>query len=54
MDTVQARIPQWIGGWGQPPAWPQQPRAVKPISGPQPKAFQLTADENARFMRIVA
>jgi transcriptional regulator EpsA len=55
MDTVQARIPQWIGGWGQPPAWPQQSaRAIKPVVGPQPKAFQLTADESVRFMRIVA
>jgi transcriptional regulator EpsA len=55
MDTVQARIPQWIGGWGQPPAWPQQSaRAIKPMVGPQPKAFQLTADESVRFMRIVA
>ena len=55
MDTVQARIPQWIGGWGQPLAWPQQPaRAVKPAAGSQPKAFQLTADESVRFMRIAA
>ena len=55
MDTVQARIPQWIGGWGQPLAWPQQsPRAVKPMVGTQSKAFQLTTDESVRFMRIVA
>src|SRR5919106_5538196 len=55
MNTVQARIPQWIGGWGQPLAWPQQSaRAVKPMVGSQPKAFQLTADESVRFMRIVA
>lgn len=55
MDTVQARIPQWIGGWGQPLAWARQPaRAVKPMVNAQPKAFQLTADESVRFMRIVA
>ena len=55
MDTVQARIPQWIGGWGQPPAWAHRPAgAAKPAGkSPQP-AFQLTADENLRFMRIVS
>ena len=54
MDTVQGRIPQWIGGWGQPPAWAPRPGgAVKPAGKSQQPAFQLTADENLRFMRIV-
>jgi transcriptional regulator EpsA len=54
MDTVQARIPQWIGGWGQSPAWASRPAGVvKPVRSQQ-QAFQLTADENLKFMRIVS
>lgn len=55
MDTVQARIPQWIGGWGQAPVW--SPRAVgpaKPASNSQSKRFHLTADESLRFIRLVS
>jgi transcriptional regulator EpsA len=55
MDTVQARIPHWIGGWGQPAGWtPQATDAAKPASNSQPKGFHLTADESVRFVRLVS
>lgn len=56
MNTVQARIPRWIGGYGEfPPTWPAD-QVAGAKAGPQvaPKALQLTPEEGARFMRIVS
>jgi transcriptional regulator EpsA len=57
MNTVQARIPRWIGGYQPMPAprWPASPAAeAKPAPEAETKSFQLTAEESARFFRIVA
>jgi len=57
MNTVQARIPRWIGGYQPQPAtrWPASPAAlVKPAPEPAEKTFQLTGDESARFFRVVS
>jgi transcriptional regulator EpsA len=55
METVQARVPHWIGGWGQLPAWSRPAaRPAKPALDCQPKAFQLTADESQRFIRLIS
>ncbi len=56
MNTVQARIPRWIGGYQPQPAtrWPAAPAAVKPAPEPAEKSFALTADESGRFFRVVA
>jgi transcriptional regulator EpsA len=57
MNTVQARIPRWIGGYQPMPAtrWPASPAAEpKPAPEVETKSFQLTAEESARFFRIVS
>src|SRR5687768_18554460 len=56
MDTVQVKIPRWIGGYGvNPAAWSTSEVAVvKPAPLIAPKTFQLSADERVRFMRIVS
>jgi transcriptional regulator EpsA len=57
MNTVQARIPRWIGGYQPTPAprWPASPTAAaKPAPEAETRSFQLTAEESARFFRIVA
>jgi len=57
MNTVQARIPRWIGGYQPQPAtrWPASPAAaVKPVPQPAEKTFELTADESARFLRVMS
>jgi transcriptional regulator EpsA len=57
MNTVQTRIPRWIGGYQPQPAtrWPIHPAgAIKPAPEAAEKAFQLTGDESARFFRLVA
>lgn len=56
MDTVQVKIPRWIGGYGvHPAAWSTSEVAVvKPAPLIAPKAFQLTTEERVRFLRIVA
>jgi transcriptional regulator EpsA len=55
MNTVQARIPRWIGGYQPVPAprWPASP-AAEARPEVETKSFQLTAEESARFFRIVA
>src|ERR1041384_6889296 len=57
MNTVQARIPRWIGG-SQPvpaPRWPaSQAPAPKPANEVEAKSFQLTWEGSARFFRVVA
>ena len=55
MNTVQARIPRWIGGYQPQPAtrWPAG-AAAKPAPEAEEKNFPLTADESARFFRVVA
>jgi transcriptional regulator EpsA len=56
MNTVQARIPRWIGGYQPMPAarWPASPAEAKPAHEAETKSFQLTAEESARFFRIVS
>ena len=56
MNTVQARIPRWIGGYQPQPAtrWPASPEAVRPAPEAAEKTFQLSGDESARFFRIVS
>ena len=57
MNTVQARIPRWIGGYQPMPAtrWPASPAAeAKPAAEVAAKSFPLTAEESARFFRIVS
>ena len=54
MNTLQARVPAWLRGYTPqiPVTWPQvSPAAVKPV---EPKSFELTVDESARFFRIVS
>jgi len=55
MNTVQARIPRWIGGYQPQPAtrWPTG-AAAKPAPEAEDKTFPLTADESARFFRVVS
>ena len=56
MNTVQAVIPRWIGGYHPQPAapWPPAAAALKPAPQPAEKTFELTAEESARFFRVVA
>jgi transcriptional regulator EpsA len=54
MNTVQAKIPRWIGAAYAAPWSERQAVAVKPAPEVAVKAFQLTADESARFLRIVS
>ena len=57
MNTVQARIPRWIGGYQPTPAprWPAgQAAEAKPANEVETKSFQLTWEESARFFRVVA
>jgi len=57
MSTVQARIPRWIGGYAPQPAarYPAGAAAVvKPLQEHADKSFQLTAEESARFFRVVS
>jgi transcriptional regulator EpsA len=57
MNTLQAGIPRWIGGYQPQPAtrWPASATAaVKPVPYPAEKTFQLTGDESARFFRVVS
>jgi transcriptional regulator EpsA len=57
MNTVQARIPRWIGGYQPVPVtrWPASPAAeAKPAAEVAAKSFPLTAEESARFFRIVS
>jgi transcriptional regulator EpsA len=56
MNTVEAKIPSWVVPYGVPlvPWSAGAARALKPVSEPAPKDFQLTAEESARFLRIVS
>jgi transcriptional regulator EpsA len=57
MNTVQARIPRWIGGYQPQPATrlpPSPAPSAKPVPEPAERRFQLTADESARFFRVVS
>jgi transcriptional regulator EpsA len=57
MNTVQAKIPRWIGAAYAVPASPwaeSQALAAKPTHEVAVKGFQLTADESSRFLRIVS
>jgi transcriptional regulator EpsA len=54
MNTVQAKIPRWIGAACAAPWSAGQAVAVKPAPEVAVKAFQLTAEESARFLRIVS
>ena len=57
MNTLQARIPRLIGGYTPQVAMPWgqvSPAPVKPVAEPAPKSFELTADESARFFRVVS
>ena len=57
MNSVQAKIPRWIGGACAAPStrWPAaESVAAKPAPEAASKAFQLTGDESARFLRIVS
>jgi transcriptional regulator EpsA len=57
MNTVQARIPRWIGGYQPMPATPlpaSQAGQAKPANEGEAKSFQLTWEESARFFRVVA
>lgn len=53
MNTVQARIPRWIGGYQPQPAAVPAPE-VRLASEPAEKSFALTAEESARLFRVVA
>jgi transcriptional regulator EpsA len=55
MNTFQAAIPRWIGGYQPHPAasWPARPER-KPQPDSAQKTFQLTAEESNRFFRVVA
>lgn len=57
MNTVQAKIPRWMGAAYPLPAAPWSEghaAAVKPAPEVAVKSFQLTADESARFVRLVS
>ena len=56
MNTVQAKIPRWIGAaYAVPSAsWSEEALGAKPAPEVAVKGFQLTADESARFLRIVS
>jgi transcriptional regulator EpsA len=56
MNTVQARIPRWIGGYEPQPATRSQGPAaeVRPAPEPAEKSFALNAEESARFFHVVA
>ena len=57
MNQDQARVPRWIGGYAPQPAtrWPvRATAAVKPAPEAAEKTFHLTADESARFFRVVS
>src|SRR5688572_22350766 len=57
MNTVQAKIPRWIGAAYAVPnaSWSEgEAVAAKPAPEVAVKGFQLTADESARFLRIVS
>ena len=55
MNTVQAPIPHWIGGYAPASAWSGNAAPVaKPFVEVAANSFQLTADESARFFNIVA
>ncbi|HZM33627.1 MAG TPA: XrtB/PEP-CTERM-associated transcriptional regulator EpsA [Burkholderiales bacterium] len=54
MNTVQARLPSWVGVCNVELA-PWSARApIKPAGEIPLKGFQFTAEESARFLRIVA
>lgn len=54
MNTVQVKLPRWLGGvWGSDAApWSATP--AKQAPGVSAKVFQLNPEESARFLRIVA
>jgi transcriptional regulator EpsA len=56
MNALQAKAPRWIGGYAlaETPWSLSHARADKPVVEVAVKAFQLTADECARFLRIVS
>lgn len=57
MDTVQVKIPRWLGAvaYGESRApWSAVAGAARVAPQAAPKAFQLSAEEGARFMRIVS
>lgn len=55
MNTVQVKLPRWIGSYGVPLApWPGAANAAKPSAEAAAKGMQLNAEESARFVRIVA
>ena len=51
MNTVQVKLPRWMGVFEAP--WPAQ-APLKPAAEVPLKSFEFTADESARFLRIVA
>ena len=51
MNTVQVKLPRWMGVFEAP--WPAQ-APLKPATEVPLKSFEFTADESARFVRIVA
>src|SRR5688500_6583937 len=57
MNSAQAAIPRWIGGYQPQPStrWPASPAArVQAVPEVAEKTFQLTADDNARFFRVLS
>jgi transcriptional regulator EpsA len=56
MNAVQVKAPRWIGGYSLPetPWSTNQARGDKAAPEVAVKGFQLTSDESARFLRIVA
>lgn len=54
MNTVQVKLPRWMGVYGVPLApWPAA-GPVKAAANVALKSFQFTAEESARFLRIVS
>jgi transcriptional regulator EpsA len=55
MNTLQVKIPRWIDASGFAPSrWPRDAGAAKVEAEAPAKAFQPTAEESARFLRIVS
>lgn len=55
MDTSQAKIPKSPGDSRAPThSWPGQALAARPSANLPPTPFRLTAEESARFLRIIS
>ena len=58
MNTLQVKVPSWVGAVAyriSPPLWPAGGASeLKRPAEAAPKAFQPTAEESARFLRIVS